>query len=139
MILSLLSKPNLTMLFLTIALKDKYLINLVLTFLKSLKDITWLSLPMDRQALVKLIQCLVVIGKLWFPKILILSVKTHFFKIYHLMKILLDSFQEPSISYSRKSMHMNGMNQSFESIVLSFKSIIKKFMIYSKIFLNLKP
>lgn len=138
MIPSRLSKPNSTMPFQNIALNDKCLISLVLISQKYLKDTTWLYSPTDRRDLVKLTRCSVVIGKLWFLKTLILNAKTLFFKIYHRIKILLDSFQEPSINSSSKSMHMNGMNPSLESIVLSFKSIIKKSMISFKIFPNPK-
>lgn len=138
-ILSQFFKPSLIMLSPNIAHKDKFLINLDLPFPKYLKAIIWRCLPMDRRALEKLIPCLAVIGKPWYQKILTLKDKIHFFKIYHQIRTSLDSFPEPSISYLIRLKLMSKINLNSEYTVLFCKSTTKKFMIFFKIFLSLKP
>lgn len=119
--------------------KRKYLNNLYRRFVKYQMVIIWQYLHMGKLVQVKLILCLEVIGRQLFRKIYNRKGKIHFSRIYQQMKILRGWFQERYINYLKKSKYTKKLNQSLGYIAPSCKFIMKKSMIYCKIFLNLKP
>ena len=131
-------KLNLIMLLVSRERRDRFLNSLYQRFVKYLKGLIWLFLRMGRLVQVKLIQCLVVIGKLWSLKIWILKDRIRFLKIYQQIRTLLVWSPEQFISYSMKSKSTNKPNQNSEYTAHFYKSTTKKSTIYSKISPNLK-
>lgn len=131
-------KLNLIMLLVSRERRDRFLNSLYPRFVKYLKGLIWLFLRMGRLVQVKLIQCLVVIGKPWSLKIWILKDRIRFLKIYQQIRTLLVWSPEQFISYSMKSKSTNKPNQNSEYTAHFYKSTTKKSTIYSKISPNLK-
>ena len=107
---------------------------------KCLKGTTWQYLLMDRLAQEKLIQCLVVIGRVPFQSRLKVSKdKIHFLKIWSQMRTMLDWSPEQFTVFSRKSRILSQIKvKATIFIVLFCRSITKRSTICCKTFRNRK-